>query len=94
MSTPVVNRNRQANRWILRGCGRNFRRCRLQVNGQPAAFLDGPAGTQVPTAGDARGSGLFYERERQHLRRVCHQPRSDEMISIVRGGHGRFFQLR
>ena len=33
---------------ISPGSVHNSRRCNLQVNGHPAAFLDGPAGTQVP----------------------------------------------
>ncbi len=42
-----------------------FPSLQLQVNGQPAAFLDGPAGTQVPTQVMHAIQSYFVERERE-----------------------------
>jgi cysteine desulfurase family protein (TIGR01976 family) len=50
MSTPALQESRNANSkpldsaWVRT----QFPSLKLQINGQPAAFLDGPAGTQVP----------------------------------------------
>ena len=48
MSTPGLDRSSEATldiAWVRA----QFPSLQTQVNGQPAAFLDGPAGTQVPT---------------------------------------------
>src|SRR5215475_8533733 len=48
MSTPGIDRSAATGldvNWIRA----QFPSLQTQVNGQPAAFLDGPAGTQVPT---------------------------------------------
>ena len=47
MSTPV--RNPAIPALDLAWVRSQFPSLQTQVNGQPAAFLDGPAGTQVPT---------------------------------------------
>ena len=63
-----------------------------QVNGQPAAFLDGPAGTQVPThvlhaiqnylvSSNANTGGAFLTSRR-----------NDEMIASTRAAMADFFQ--
>jgi len=47
MSTPVLQETKSKpldNAWVRE----QFPSLKLRVNGQPAAFLDGPAGTQVP----------------------------------------------
>lgn len=48
MSTPQMNRA-PANELDVSWVRAQFPSLHTQVNGQPAAFLDGPAGTQVPT---------------------------------------------
>src|SRR5215475_6364969 len=48
MSTPGIDRGTESAldiAWVRS----QFPSLQTQVNGQPAAFLDGPAGTQVPT---------------------------------------------
>ena len=48
MSTPGIDRSTETAldiAWVRA----QFPSLQTQVNGQPAAFLDGPAGTQVPT---------------------------------------------
>ena len=48
MSSPGLNRT-TANELDVSWARAQFPSLHTQVNGQPAAFLDGPAGTQVPT---------------------------------------------
>ena len=48
MSTPGLNRT-ATNELDVSWARAQFPSLHTQVNGQPAAFLDGPAGTQVPT---------------------------------------------
>jgi cysteine desulfurase family protein (TIGR01976 family) len=48
MSSPGLNRT-TANELDVAWARAQFPSLHTQVNGQPAAFLDGPAGTQVPT---------------------------------------------
>src|ERR1700675_2866454 len=68
-----------------------FRSLQTQVNGQPAAFLDGPAGTQVPTqvmhaiqnylmSANANTGGAFLTSRR-----------TDEMIANTRLAMADFF---
>src|SRR5271165_7396170 len=68
-----------------------FPSLQTQVNGRPAAFLDGPAGTQVPTqvmhaiqnylmSANANTGGTFLTSQR-----------SDEMLSASRAAMADFF---
>jgi len=47
MSTPVMQGTGNE-AFDITWVRQQFPSLKLQVNGQPAAFLDGPAGTQVP----------------------------------------------
>ncbi len=51
-----------------------FPALKMKVNGYPAAFFDGPGGTQVPQRVIDAISAYLEFRERQHARGVCHQP--------------------
>src|SRR5260370_41411260 len=58
MSTPAVHETSSKpldSAWVRA----QFPSLKLQVNGQPAAFLDGPAGTQVPKQGIDAGQKYF-----------------------------------
>ena len=90
MSTPGIDRSNETAldiAWVRA----QFPSLQTQVNGQPAAFLDGPAGTQVPTQvmhaiqsylmnANANTSGAFLTSRR-----------TDEMIAGTRGAMADFF---
>ena len=90
MSTPGIDRSTETAldiAWVRA----QFPSLQTQVNGQPAAFLDGPAGTQVPTQvmhatqsylmnANANTSGAFLTSRR-----------TDEMIAGTRAAMADFF---
>lgn len=90
MSTPGIHPTTPAaldSNWVRA----QFPSLQTQVNGQPAAFLDGPAGTQVPTqvmhaiqnylmSANANTGGAFLTSHR-----------SDEMIANTRSAMADFF---
>src|SRR3974377_1599857 len=90
MSTPGIDRSTETAldiAWVRA----QFPSLQTQVNGQPAAFLDGPAGTQVPTqvmhaiqsylmSANANTSGAFLTSRR-----------TDEMIAVTRAAMADFF---
>jgi len=90
MSTPGIDRSTETAldiAWVRA----QFPSLQTQVNGQPAAFLDGPAGTQVPTQvmhaiqsylmnANANTSGAFLTSRR-----------TDEMIAVTRAAMADFF---
>jgi len=90
MSTPGLDRSSEAAldiAWVRA----QFPSLQTQVNGQPAAFLDGPAGTQVPTQvmhviqsylmnANANASGAFLTSRR-----------TNEMIANTRAAMADFF---
>jgi len=90
MSTPGIDRSTETAldiAWVRA----QFPSLQMQVNGQPAAFLDGPAGTQVPTQvmhaiqsylmnANANTSGAFLTSRR-----------TDEMIAGTRAAMADFF---
>ncbi|HKN24629.1 MAG TPA: cysteine desulfurase-like protein [Candidatus Acidoferrum sp.] len=90
MSTPGLDRavvNALDIAWVRA----QFPSLQTQVNGQPAAFLDGPAGTQVPTqvmhaiqnylmSANANTCGVFLTSRR-----------TDEMLSASRAAMADFF---
>ncbi len=90
MSTPGIHPTTPAaldSNWVRA----QFPSLQTQVNGQPAAFLDGPAGTQVPTqvmhaiqnylmSANANTGGAFLTSHR-----------SDEMIANTRAAMADFF---
>src|SRR5215469_8239636 len=89
MSTPVRNAATSAfdSSWVRS----QFPSLQTQINGQPAAFLDGPAGTQVPTqvihaiqnyllTANANTGGAFLTSRR-----------TEEMLSNARAAMADFF---
>ncbi len=90
MSTPGIHPTTPAaldSNWVRA----QFPSLQTQVNGQPAAFLDGPAGTQVPTqvmhaiqnylmSANANTGGAFLTSHR-----------SDEMIANTRAAMADFY---
>ena len=90
MSTPVVNPTAPKTldvAWVRA----QFPSLKMQVNGQPAAFLDGPAGTQVPTQVMHAVQGYFMNANANTCGAFVTSRRSDEMISNVRGAMADFF---
>src|SRR6267378_7187095 len=63
----------------------------LQVNGQPAAFLDGPAGTQVPKQVMDAVQDYFLAANANTCGAFATSRRNDAMIASVRGAMADFF---
>src|SRR5215467_3089306 len=63
----------------------------LQVNGQPAAFLDGPAGTQVPRQVMDAVRNYFLEANANTYGAFLTSRRTNEVISSARGAMADFF---
>jgi cysteine desulfurase family protein (TIGR01976 family) len=63
----------------------------MQVNGQTAAFLDGPAGTQVPTQVIAAIQNYFVNSNANTHGSFLSSGRSDEMIANTREAMADFF---
>jgi cysteine desulfurase family protein (TIGR01976 family) len=64
----------------------------MQVNGQTAAFLDGPAGTQVPTQVIAAIQNYFVNSNANTHGSFLSSGRSDEMIANTREAMADFFR--
>jgi cysteine desulfurase family protein (TIGR01976 family) len=90
MSTPGLDRS-AVNALDISWVRAQFPSLQTQVNGQPAAFMDGPAGTQVPTqvmhaiqnylmSANANASGAFLTSRR-----------TEEMLASARGAMADFF---
>jgi len=93
MSTPGLDRS-AANALDIDWVRSQFPSLQTQVNGQPAAFLDGPAGTQVPTqvmhviqnylmGANANTCGAFLTSRR-----------TDEMLNTARAAMADFFHCQ
>lgn len=67
-----------------------FPSLQTQVNGQPAAFLDGPAGTQVPTQVMHAIQSYLMSANANTCGAFLTSRRSDEMIAGTRRA-GRLF---
>src|SRR5262249_28724661 len=63
----------------------------LQVNGQPAAFLDGPAGTQVPRQVMDAVQKYFVEANGNTYGAFLTSRRTNEVISAARSAMADFF---
>jgi cysteine desulfurase family protein (TIGR01976 family) len=70
---------------------RQFPSLQLQVNGQPAAFLDGPAGTQVPTQVMHAIQGYLMGANANTGGAFLTSQRSDQMIATTRAAMADFF---
>jgi cysteine desulfurase family protein (TIGR01976 family) len=68
-----------------------FPSLQTQVNGQPAAFLDGPAGTQVPTQVMHAIQGYLMSANANTGGAFLTSQRSDQMISNTRAAMADFF---
>jgi cysteine desulfurase family protein (TIGR01976 family) len=90
MSTPGLDRS-AVNALDIAWVRSQFPSLQTKVNGQPAAFLDGPAGTQVPTqvmhaiqnylmSANANTAGAFLTSRR-----------TDEMLAAARAAMADFF---
>jgi cysteine desulfurase family protein (TIGR01976 family) len=93
MTTPGLDRS-AANALDIDWVRSQFPSLQTQVNGQPAAFLDGPAGTQVPTevmhviqnylmGANANTCGAFLTSRR-----------TDEMLNTARAAMADFFHCQ
>src|SRR6516165_9481820 len=63
----------------------------LQVNGQPAAFLDGPAGTQVPRQVMDAVQNYFLEANSNTYGAFLTSRRTNEIILAARAAMADFF---
>jgi cysteine desulfurase family protein (TIGR01976 family) len=68
-----------------------FPSLQLQVNGQPAAFLDGPAGTQVPTQVMHALQSYFVSANANTGGAFLTSQRTDQMIAATRAAMADFF---
>jgi len=68
-----------------------FPSLQLRVNGEPAAFLDGPAGTQVPRQVMDAVQKYFLEQNANTYGAFLTSRRSNEMISDTRGAMADLF---
>jgi cysteine desulfurase family protein (TIGR01976 family) len=68
-----------------------FPSLKLQVNGRPAAFLDGPAGTQVPHQVMAAVQKYFLEQNANTYGAFLTSRRTNEVIGNARAAMADFF---
>src|SRR5262249_47024788 len=68
-----------------------FPSLQLQVNSQPAAFLDGPAGTQVPRQVMDAVQKYFVEANANTYGAFLTSRRTNEVIAAARGAMADFF---
>jgi len=90
MSTPVLKSTRNKTfdiEWVRE----QFPSLKLQVNGHPAAFLDGPAGTQVPKQVMDAVRSYFLSANANTCGAFLTSRRTDEMIRQARSAMGDFF---
>ncbi len=66
----------------------------MQVDGQAAAFLDGPAGTQVPTQVIHAVQNYFTNANANTGGAFVTSRRSDEMIAATRAAMADFFIVK
>ena len=89
MSTVGLNLDRMLDvEWVRS----HFPSFQTQIDGQAVAFLDGPAGTQVPAQVIAAIQNYFVNSNANHGGAFLTSRRSDEMIADTRVAMGDFFQ--
>jgi cysteine desulfurase family protein (TIGR01976 family) len=91
MSTPGIDRSRENaldTAWVRS----QFPSLQTQVNGQPAAFLDGPAGTQVPTQVMHVIQSYLMNANANTCGAFLTSRRTDEMIAATRAAMADFFR--
>jgi len=90
MSTPALHETTYKSfdvGWVRE----QFPSLQLKVNGEPAAFLDGPAGTQVPRQVMDAVQKYFLEANANTYGAFLTSRRSNEMISAARGAMADLF---
>src|SRR5262249_30072668 len=89
MSTPV--RNPAASAFDISWVRAQFPSFQTQVHVQPAAFLDGPAGTQVPTQVMHAIQSYLLNSNANTCGAFLTSRRTDEMIANSRAAMADFF---
>src|ERR1700737_3477122 len=90
MSTPVLRETRTQpldNAWVRE----QFPSLKLRINGHPAAFLDGPAGTQVPQQVMDAIQNYLLRSNANTCGAFATSRGSDAMIASARGAMADFF---
>jgi cysteine desulfurase family protein (TIGR01976 family) len=71
-----------------------FPSLQMQVNGQPAAFLDGPAGTQIPTKVMHAVQNYFMTANANTCGAFVTSRRTDELLADARAAMADFFHCQ
>src|SRR5712691_4442588 len=90
MSTPVMH-GTEKKAFDIAWAREQFPSLKLQVNGQTAAFLDGPAGTQVPKQVMDAVQNYFSSANANTYGALLTSRRTDEMILSARAAMADFF---
>ena len=90
MSTPALH-EAASKSFDIAWVREQFPSLQLQVNGQPAAFLDGPAGTQVPRQVMNAVQKYFLEANANTYGAFLTSRRTNEVISDARAAMADFF---
>src|ERR1700694_3034012 len=90
MSTPALHKT-TSKPLDSAGVRAQFPSLNLQVNGQPAAFLDGPAGTQVPKQVMDAIQNYFLTANANTCGAFATSRANDAMIASARGAMADFF---
>jgi len=90
MSTPVMHSSK-TKAFDIAWVREQFPSLKLQVNGQAAAFLDGPAGTQVPKQVMDAVQNYFLSANANTYGAFLTSRRTDEMILSARAAMADFF---
>src|ERR1700693_1128274 len=90
MSTPAMQ-STESKTFDIAWVREQFPSLKLQVNGHPAAFLDGPAGTQVPKQVMDAVQNYFLNANANTYGAFLTSQRNDEMIRSARAGMAVFF---
>src|SRR6202166_2575395 len=90
MSTPVMQ-GTESKTFDIAWVRAQFPSLKLQVNGQSAAFLDGPAGTQVPRQVMDAIQNYFLTNNANTCGAFASSRANDEMIAAARGAMADFF---
>src|SRR5438094_2560524 len=89
MSTPAIQ-GTESKAFDIAWAREQFPSLKLQVNGRPAAFLDGPAGTQVPKQVIDAIQNYFVSANANTYGAFLTSRRNDEMILAARAAMADF----
>lgn len=90
MSTPV-RQSAESKTFDIQWVRKQFPSLKLQVNGRAAAFLDGPAGTQVPQHVMDAVENYFVNANANTCGAFETSRRNDAMIALTRAAMANFF---